>query len=369
MPRHLALCLPLALLIAALPLRAGACPFCSAASQTLSEELAGMDVAVIANLVEPATEFDAEADAASDPDAGTAVFRIAEVLKGNKLLNGAKEFRAVYFGPAELEKQFLLTAMATERLDWTMPLMLSPDSVEYIKQLQHLPLGGVERLAFFKDYLEHPDPLLAQDAYDEFSRAPYSEILDLADRLDHDRLVGWINDPEIGPTRRRLYLTLLGVCGTAEDTAMLERLLRNDYADVRPAVQASVAMAGVSGAALGMPIVDELLQADERRRKQCLDALIAAYLKLKGPDGLPLVEERFLANPRADYTNVYAALMALRFHGDEPTSNLPKGPPDRVVPPAAGQRGDRRAGDPRPGPDGRLGRARPTGQHVPPVGA
>ena len=264
---------------------------------------------------------------------------------------------AVYFGSAELEKKFLLTAMATERLDWTMPLPLSPDAEEYIKQLQQLPPEGVERLAFFKDYLEHPDPMLAQDAYDEFTRAPYSDILALADRLDHDRLETWINDPEIGPTRRRLYLTLLGACGTAEDTAMLERLLRNDYADVRPAVQASVAMAGVSGAALGMPIVDELLQADERRRKQCLDALIAAYLKLKGPEGLPLVEERFLTNPRAEYTNVYSALMASPLPRRRTHQQPPQRPPHRVVPPPAGQRGDRRAGDPRPGAVGRLGRA------------
>ena len=35
--------------------------------------------------------------------------------------------------------------------------------------------SGADRLAFFQEYLEHEDPLLAQDAYDEFARAPYAD--------------------------------------------------------------------------------------------------------------------------------------------------------------------------------------------------
>jgi hypothetical protein len=55
-----------------------------------------------------------------------------------------------------------------------------------------------------------------------------------------------------------------------------------------------------------------------------LDALVACYLTLRGPDGLDLIDERFLKNPAAEYTHVYSTIMALRFHGDEETSILPR---------------------------------------------
>lgn len=48
-----------------------------------------------------------------------------------------------------------------------------------------------------------------------------------------------------------------------------------------------------------------------------LDAMIASYLVLAGPDGLPLVEDLFLKNRAAAYQDTYAAVMALRFHGQE----------------------------------------------------
>ena len=65
--------------------------------------------------------------------------------------------------------------------------------------------------AFFQQYLEDSEDLLARDAYDEFARAPYEEVIDLKDRMDHAQLVAWIQDPDVSPRRRRLYLTMLGV--------------------------------------------------------------------------------------------------------------------------------------------------------------
>ncbi|MFO0821487.1 MAG: hypothetical protein U1A77_26320 [Pirellulales bacterium] len=45
--------------------------------------------------------------------------------------------------------------------------------------------------------------------------------------------------------------------------------------------------------------------------------MLACYLLLKGPEGLPLMEELFLANTKSDYADTYAAIMALRFHGND----------------------------------------------------
>jgi hypothetical protein len=63
---------------------------------------------------------------------------------------------------------------------------------------------------------------------------------------------------------------------------------------------------------------------DERRKKLGLDALVACYLTLRGPDGLDLIDERFLKNPKTEYTYIYSTIMALRFHGDQETGVLPR---------------------------------------------
>jgi hypothetical protein len=40
---------------------------------------------------------------------------------------------------------------------------------------------------------------------------------------------------------------------------------------------------------------------------------------LRGADGMPLVEDLFLRNKKAEYVDTYAAVMALRFQGQEET--------------------------------------------------
>jgi hypothetical protein len=186
-----------------------------------------------------------------------------------------------------------------------------------------LPEAGVERLVFFQEHLEDEDPLLAQDSYDEFARAPYADVIALGPQMKRERLLEWINDPTVGPSGRRLYLTMLGICGKPEDVAMLEELLQYDYQLMKPGIAATIALTGAVGVAPGMGLMDEMVHADERRKKESLDALIACYLKLKGPSGLELVNEKFLGNPTVEYKHLHSAIMALRFHGEE-TDVLPR---------------------------------------------
>lgn len=307
-----------------------ACPFCDVTQQTLSEELAASDASIIAVLETPASTAAAEGEqpAENDPfeegESGAfngARFKVVEVIRGD--LKPGDTIEAVYFGEEAKDKKFLINGMQGNQLDWGTPLPLTASGVEYVRQLSNIPASGPERLQFFTNYLENPDPLLAQDAYDEFARAPYRDVIDIKDSLDRPQLVEWILDSQIGPTRRRLYLTMLGVCGTSEDAELLEGLLKYNYEAMQPAVALMVGTMGMTGSAIGVPVVDELVHADVRAKQQCLDALIAAYLKLKGPDGMELVEERFLKNPKADYTQLYSTIMALRFHGEE-SSEIPK---------------------------------------------
>jgi hypothetical protein len=306
--------------------RAAACPFCSAAMATLGQEIAGADGAVIAELIKPMPAATDPAAGPVDPTMAAATFRIVKVLRGEEKLAGAKEIEVVYFGEDAPDKKFLITGIAAitpDKIEWTTPVPLSPRAVEYVEKLPTLPETGVERIAFFQEHLEDEDPLLAQDSYDEFARAPYADVIAIGPRMHRDRLLQWIKDPTVGPSGRRLYLTMLGICGQPEDITMLEEFLNYDYQITKPGIIAAIGTTGVLGAPIGTGLIDEAIHADERRKKESLDALIACYIKLKGPSALELVNEKFLGNPTVEYKHLHSAIMALRFHGEE-TDVIPR---------------------------------------------
>jgi hypothetical protein len=268
-----------------MPAVAQACPFCNAQTKTLSEELDSSDVVVVAKLVKGPSK---EAIAAGNADAES-FFDIVNVLKGGDVVGKTRQIQVLYFGQQPAGTQFLVFGIDPKKVQWATPNALSPRAVKYVSQLTKLPKNGADRLAFFQEYLEDQESLLATDAYDEFARAPYSEVKDLKDRMHHDRLMEWIKDPEVPASRRRLYLTMLGVCGRPDDIAVLEAMIKSSDRQVRTA----------------------------------LDALVACYLILKGPTGMALVEDLFLKNKDAEYTDTYAAIMAVRFLGQETTA-VPK---------------------------------------------
>lgn len=302
------------------------CPFCAAASQTLSEETQGADVVVLGKLVKEASTDEApDKGRGAGSNSGTATFQVTEVIRGDaSLVKSGQEIDVVYFGPADKEQLFMVTGIGSDKIDWVTPLPLSAAAVDYMRQLPKVAASGAERLAFFQEYLEHSDPLLAQDAFDEFSRAQYTDLHDLKPRMHHERLVKWILDPEISPSRRRLYFTMLGVCGGESDLPMLEELIVSDYSVKQPFVEQLVSTGLSLGGPIGLPAWAELARLDERRKKLGLDAMVACYLTLRGGDGLDLIDKQFLKNPATEYSHIYSTVMALRFHGDEPTSQVPK---------------------------------------------
>ena len=254
-----------------------ACPFCTVESQTLSEELNSVDAAVLAKLVKEAAPVELGTDGTSGKGAagaatGDATFKIVEVLRGKELLGDTKQIEVTYFGAPDHDQVFLITGIGTDPIGWTTPLPLSAAAVEYVHRLDGVAAGGADRLVFFQDYLQHDDPLLAQDAYDEFARAPYPVLHDLVDRMNHDQLVAWISDPAVSPSGKRLYLTMLGICGTAQDLPFFEEMLVSNYAAKRPLVEGLVHL----GIGLGGPVAlvawPQMVQLDERSKKMGLDA-------------------------------------------------------------------------------------------------
>lgn len=267
--------------VATFPTAARACPFCNAVSKTLSEEIASSDAVVLAKLTKGPVK--PEAENALTPEGAQSTFEITKILKGADALGKTRELKVLYFGQQPKGAQFLLFGVDPKNLAWTTPTALDDRSVKYVERLISLPEKGADRLAFFQEYLEDANSVLAADAYDEFARAPYVDVKALGDRMHHDKLLTWVKDLEIPSSRRRLYFTMLGICGQADDVAVLETMLKSNDRQVRTA----------------------------------LDAMIACYVILQGADGMPLVEELFLKNKDAEYTDTYAAIMAVRFLGQE----------------------------------------------------
>jgi len=290
--------------------RAVACPFCSAVSLTFAQEIAQSQAAVIARLVEPPPAA-ALAPRAEGP-LPKGKFQVVEVLKGSTLVADAgllgadaAPIETIMLEEKPVGTLFLLMGVEPPNLVWSSPIRLGERAVTYVKKLGALPEKGPDRLAFFQQHLEDEDDALARDAYDEFAVAPYADVRGLKERMNPAQLLGWIENPKVQANRRRLYATMLGVCGTPADAERIGAIL-----------------AGKTPA--GEPLPD-----DKAEIRGGLDALIACYVALRGPEALDLVDRLFLRRQgrNVPFAETYAAVMALRFLGEE--SDLV--PRDRVL--------------------------------------
>lgn len=263
-----------ALAIALLATPATACPFCESVQQTIRQQSLTMDAVVIASSL--------DGELTRNLTTGAVKMKVETVLKGGEHVKVGQTLDAIYYGKVEVGRRFLLSGVDPPNLQWSC-LPVTPRGEDYIVKASKVKDDAVERLKFFRDYLEDEEALISRDAYDEFASAPYDVIQKIGPEMDRERLIHWVKQPEIGADRKRLYFTMLGVCGSKDDLPMLEAMLRN------PAKS-------VTGG---------------------LDALIACYLTLAGESGLPLIDELFIANAKAPFPQSYAAIMAIRFHGTE----------------------------------------------------
>jgi hypothetical protein len=268
-------------LISTWAMRTLACPFCSAVPLTFSQEMKAADAAVIAELVD-APAHAGGVESAFAPGIGDSLskskFKIVEILKGAELLKNTKQIETYYLGDAKAGTQFLISGIDPKALSWSTPVPLSKRGHEYLTAIIKFPDTGADRLAYFQNYLEDDDEVLRADAYGEFAQATYADVKAFGPKVNYTQLIGWLKNPEISPSHRRLYFTLLGVCGTEKD----------------------------------VPLLESLFHSQDRKLKSGLDAMIGSYLAIKGPTGLKLVEDLYLKNKDAEFTDTYAAIQAIR---------------------------------------------------------
>lgn len=288
-----------------------ACPFCPKVSVTLGEQISRAETVVLVEWVEadrgnddtesPRTIFSIVQTVKSPPAAGSvqpgtdkadadkpgADKPVGDTTAGGKDAATAESStsarkRIVYprFRAGEPGDLFLLSGTFSEgQLQWEDPQEVSETAFQYVLQAPPRESNIDKRLRYFLKFLEFPDPFIADDAFAEFASAPYAAVARLAPVLQRKRLVAWIRDPATPPTHLGLYGMMLGLCGTAEDAAFLKTIIVDETEDFR----------------LGV------------------DGLIGGYLLLTGKDGLRVINETKLQNRDAPFSEVYAAMQALRF--------------------------------------------------------
>ncbi|EJZ18492.1 hypothetical protein [Rhizobium sp. Pop5] len=138
-----------------------------------------------------------------------------------------------------------------------------------------------ERIVVIAPQLQSPEPLVAEIAYGELSRAPYGVTRLLKSQLEPAKLVAWTNDPTLA-SRRPAYTLLLGIAGGPDTAVALEQQ------------------------------IDTALTTRDATN---LSALLAADLELRGAGRVDWLETTFFADRQRTLPEIQAALLALSVHG------------------------------------------------------
>lgn len=281
----------LAALAGVMTLSAGvalACPFCSAPSLTLTEQVAQSEAALLAGW--------AGGKPAKEDDAGTTRYRVLDVAVQSKdwpIKTDESISLPRYRAGKEGDLALLLGIRGASSIDWNSPLEVTRDSYAYIKEAPRPEEPTTERLKYFLKYLENPDEAVATDAYGEFANAPYGDITPLSKEFPRDELRKWVASDKTSPSRLGLYGLMLGLCGKPEDASIMEERIFKTGDEFR----------------LGV------------------DGIMGGYLLLTGEDGLKKLTDRKLIDKSVPFSETYAAMQALRFmwqYGDGriPAENL-----------------------------------------------
>jgi len=265
------------------PAIALSCPFCVAVKPTLSQQRASADIVVFGELIETHEREQ--------------VFRVHQVIKGKQRIGNAEQLAV----PAEVARGIgaLVVLFATVSKDSTIgdarwsTVTMNETSLGYFIRSPSDRAPAKARLAYYARFLQHRDPLIAEDAYLEFGHAPFAEAVQVADHLPSEKLRAWITDPNVPQERKSFFALALGFPRTedvhAENAAFLRKIILTPASDFR---------AGFAG-------------------------VIGGYLLVAGEPGLELIEEHILTNPDAAEGDLRHVANALRSYYEF----------DRTVPP------------------------------------
>jgi len=187
----------------------------------------------------------------------TTDFTIEEVVKTDPYLKNKKMLTLPRYIPPSAtgeDKMLVFCDLSNEQPDTYLTVAVKDVAViKYLKEAMKLDEKSVsKRLLFFFNYLDHFDSEVASDAYKEFAKADYSDVVKLVkDYGDADmrkRLQTWLKDPNTAIYRYGLFGLMLGLCGKKEDGEVFLSLLNDPDKSL---------ISGIDGILAGYILVDQ----------------------------------------------------------------------------------------------------------------
>ena len=289
-----------------------ACPFCSAISNALREDIALADHLVLAIC-------DVPADVSSELPRH--LLTIDRVYHGDQAFVGHRADLYSFRPLAKGDTVLLLGAGQKSKVDWGPVETLSEAGRKYVDSHTnrlsedcHLFNGSASRnarsnaksddsadsssaeikaeqkeqqvrwLQFFWENLVSEEEWVRRDCFNEFARASLVDLRSLVVKIDADEVLRRLKDEKTKVAERRLYWTILSLCARPKDQLIAQQAIFKDS--------------------------DQGTVADDREIG--LDAAISCYLVLGGEAALEKIERELLCNQQASYAARYAAIVAIR---------------------------------------------------------
>lgn len=267
-----------------------ACPFCGVVGESLAER---RDRSACVAIAEPAGPVGRDAEGFAEQP-----FLPLRTLRGQACAEAAVVARV----PGEMSGTALLFGSRRRdgaALEWSA-VAADEAVIGHVAEAPAIDVDAHERLVWFAARLEHPDPVIAADAFTEFGLAPFDAVRRAAVAFDAAKLRGWVRDGAGDQRRRGFYGLALGLVAAARPT---ER-------------EASIA---VLRGAVAAP-------ADDFRAG--FDGLLGGVLVAEGEAGLAWISEQGLFGEAARPVDQRHLLAALRFAWEELAATIPR---ERVV--------------------------------------
>jgi hypothetical protein len=254
------------------------CPFCNASGTTLTQDATSAGLILFGTTKNPRLD-------PKEPGQGATDLDIEVVIKSHEILGDKKVITLPRYipqiDPKQPMKYLVFCDVYKGQLDPYRGTPFKADSriAPYLKgSLAIKDKDASTRLKYFFDFLDDPDPEIANDAYTEFGNADYKDFRAAAGGYSVERVKRWLTDAATPASRLGLYGSMLGHCGKAEDAAVLKDLL------------------------------------DDPKRKFVggIDGVMAGYTMLNPKEGWARIADT-LGDPKREFLVRYAALRAARF--------------------------------------------------------
>lgn len=264
---------------------AEACPFCGTVGQPLaSRRDAAAGVAV----------GEADGPASLLPDGRmTQPFLLRQRLAGTAVLPEA--MTATVTSPVQ-GTAAVFVGRGTDESRVAAAIAADETQLGYLAAAPSVKQPAATRLRWFARWLEHPDPVVAEDAFAEFGQAPFAAVRESADALPAARLRDWVADPGISQQRRGFYGLALGLVAAAD-------------LDQREASRRAL-----------WQVIEQ--PADDFRAG--FDGILAGVLVADGEAGLEALTARGLLEPAARPVEKRQMLAVLRFAWESLSDAIPR---------------------------------------------